>query len=254
LVNEFFQPLILRFDSIASTNTEAARQAELGAAEGLCVVAREQTAGRGRLGRQWMSGRDAGLYFSIVVRPRFEANRWPIITFAASLAVYEAIERACSVKPDIKWPNDLMINDRKVCGILAERIETGKGAACIVGIGINLTDEAFPPELKDSATSLEATIESVPDRESLLVELVSALSEHYALLYEPDGDRLTLGEWTARSSYAEGRRVRVALASETFEGITRGLEEDGGLRIEIETGEIKTVRAGDVTALRRAAD
>lgn len=241
---------ILHFDSLASTNTEAARQAERGAAEGLVIVAREQTAGRGRLGRVWVSPRDAGLYFSIVLRPRLEAREWPMITFAAALAGRDAIERATGIVSDIKWPNDLMIGERKVCGILAERIETAIGAACITGIGINLTDEVFPPELSDKATSLGAEMNGVPNRESLLVELVRAFDKRYAALHDPNGVAVTLGQWAAHSSYAEGKRVRVTLEQETFEGTTHGLEPDGALCVEIETGEIKIVRAGDVTAVR----
>lgn len=246
-MNELFQPVILRFDSLASTNTEAARQAARGAREGLCIVAREQTAGRGRLGRAWVSPRDAGLYFSIVLRPRFEASRWPLITFAAALAARDAIERACRIAPDIKWPNDLLIGERKICGILAERIETD---ACVVGIGINLTGEAFPPELSDRATSLEAAMKDAPDREALLVELVRAMGERYTVLQSPNGRAMTIREWTAHSSYAEGKSVRVALERETFEGVTRGLEEDGSLRVETSDGTIRIIRAGDVTHLR----
>lgn len=239
---------ILRFDSLASTNTEAARQAARGGREGLCIVAREQTAGRGRLGRAWISPRDAGLYFSIVLRPRFEASAWPLITFAAALAARDAIERACRIAPDIKWPNDLLIGERKICGILAERIETD--ASVVVGIGINLTDEAFPPGLSDRVTSLEAAMKDAPDREALLVELVRAMGERYAVLQSPNGRAMTIREWTARSSYAEGKSVRVALERESFEGVTRGLEEDGSLRVEISDGTIRIIRAGDVTHVR----
>lgn len=246
-MKESFQPVILRFDSLASTNTEAARQAARGAREGLCIVAREQTAGRGRLGRAWMSPRDAGLYFSIVLRPRLKASAWPLITFAAALAARDAIERACRIAPDIKWPNDLLIGERKICGILAERIETD---ACVVGIGINLTDDAFPTELSDRATSLEAAMMDAPDREALLVELVRAMGERYTVLQSPSGRAMTIREWTARSSYTTGKPVRVALERETFEGVTRGLEADGSLRVEISDGTIRIIRAGDVTHVR----
>ncbi len=241
---------ILRFDSLASTNTEAARHAERGAAEGLCIVAREQTAGRGRLGRAWASPRDAGLYFSIVLRPRLEMRAWPVITFAAALAVCDAIEGVSGITPDIKWPNDLMIGERKICGILAERIETSSGAACVVGIGINLTNEAFPPELSERATSLGAATNNTPDREALLARLASALGERYAALHAQNGEAITLERWAAHSSYTDGKRVRVAHDSEMFDGVTRGLEPDGALRVEAGTGEIKIIRAGDVTAVR----
>src|SRR5919206_4669266 len=140
-------PTILRFESLPSTNTEAARQASLGAAEGLCVVAREQTAGRGRRERAWVSPKDSGLYFSVVLRPRASAREWPLITLAAAVAVRDALEEACALRADIKWPNDLLASGRKLCGILAETVEGSAGSAVVLGVGINLTNRAFPPEI-----------------------------------------------------------------------------------------------------------
>src|SRR6266852_9679855 len=131
----FFDPTILRFVSIDSTNLEALRQARAGAREGLCIVAQEQTRGRGRLDRSWHSPKDAGLYFSIILRPQLEIALWPLITIMTALAVSDALMRACGLRVDIKWPNDVCVDDRKLCGILAETIETESGPAAIVGIG-----------------------------------------------------------------------------------------------------------------------
>src|SRR2546421_6428658 len=128
------KPTIIRFDSIDSTNLEAMRQARAGAAEGLCILAREQTQGRGRLDRSWQSPKDAGLYCSLVLRPKLEMNAWPLITLMAALAVCDALLRACSLRADIKWPNDLCVRERKLCGILAETVDTETGSAAIVGI------------------------------------------------------------------------------------------------------------------------
>ena len=126
------RPTILRFDSIDSTNLEAMRRARAGAAEGLCIVARAQTSGRGRLDRSWQSPQDAGLYFSIVLRPQLEMDAWPLLTLMAALAVADALLKACGLRADIKWPNDLCVNDRKLCGILAEAVETESGPAAIL--------------------------------------------------------------------------------------------------------------------------
>ncbi|MGB9177653.1 MAG: biotin--[acetyl-CoA-carboxylase] ligase, partial [Pyrinomonadaceae bacterium] len=178
---------ILRFDSLASTNTEAARQAERGAREGLCVVAREQTAGRGRQERVWVSPADAGLYFSIVLRPRLSLESWPLITLMAALAVADALEEACALRADIKWPNDICANGRKLCGILAETLETEAGRACILGIGINLNDRALTPELRDVATSVEAATNIETDAEALLRALTRALSLRYDALQAEGG-------------------------------------------------------------------
>ena len=243
-------PTILRFDSLPSTNDEAARQAAAGAPEGLCVVAREQTAGRGRGGRAWVSPKDAGLYLSVVLRPAFDARAWPLITLAAALAAREALREACGVEADIKWPNDLLAGGRKLCGILAETVEGARGRAVVLGVGVNLRAGSFPPELLDTATSVEGQTGRAPDAERLLEALTRSLARRYETLHAPGGADEILREWEARSSYARGRRVRVALAEETFEGTTRGLEPDGALRVETDAGAVRVVRAGDVTALR----
>ncbi len=241
---------ILKYDSLPSTNSEAASQAARGAAEGLCVVAREQTRGRGRRARVWISPPDAGLYFSIVLRPRLELRAWPLITLMSALAVSDALVDACQLETDIKWPNDIYAGGRKVCGILAETVETAGGRAVVVGIGINLKSSAFPAELRDAATSVEEETGSVPLMEELLPALTQAIARLYELLHESSGPKNLLDQWAARSSYAEGMRVRVALAEESFEGTTRGLASDGALRVETDAGEIRLVHAGDVTALR----
>ncbi|MDX6530161.1 MAG: BirA family transcriptional regulator [Blastocatellia bacterium] len=244
------QPTILHFDSIDSTNLEALRQARAGAAEGLCIVARAQTQGRGRLDRSWQSPKDAGLYCSLVLRPKLEMNAWPLITLMTALAVCDALQRACRLSADIKWPNDLCVNDRKLCGILAETIETETGTAAIVGIGINLKADSLPATVSDLATSVEAATGMRPDSVRLLDELLKAIGERYELLQSPLGGEHTIREWCAQSSYAFGRQVRVGLEDDTFEGTTRGLESDGALRVETAGGKIRIVRAGDVTALR----
>ncbi|HEX8097215.1 MAG TPA: biotin--[acetyl-CoA-carboxylase] ligase [Pyrinomonadaceae bacterium] len=250
-MSRWLRPTILRFDSLPSTNTEAARQAALGAPEGLCVVSREQTEGRGRRDRLWVSPSDAGLYFSIILRPRIDTALWPLITLAASLAVRDALLEACALNVDIKWPNDIIAGDRKLCGILAETVETETGRACVLGIGINLRDTAFPPELLERAASVEALTGGVHDIEGLLQSLLRSLSRHYRRLHEAHGAEETVRDWSQSSSYSYGKRVRVCTGGEIFDGITRGLESDGALRVEIPGGEIKTVRAGDVTSLRK---
>jgi BirA family biotin operon repressor/biotin-[acetyl-CoA-carboxylase] ligase len=247
-----FNPQTLRFDSLPSTNLEAARRAVEGAAEGLCVVAREQTAGRGRLQRQWVSPKGAGLYFSIILRPQFEQNSWPLLTLMAAVAVHDALFEACALETDIKWPNDILANEKKLCGILAETVETPLGRALIVGIGINLTKGAFPPELETIATDVETAGNEKPELEMVLRALIRALVSRYELLNQTDGPEEILRAWCAHSSYSEGKLIRVVEGdgNEIVVGTTRGLERDGALRVEIKTGEIKVVRAGDVTSIR----
>ena len=242
---------ILRYESLPSTNTEVARLAAEGAAEGLAVVAHEQTAGRGRLQRAWSSPKGAGLYFSILLRPKLEPERWPLITFVAALATGDALLDASQVQTDIKWPNDLLANERKICGILAEAIETPTGRAVVVGIGINLTNDAFPADLINVATSVANESGRAAEREAILAALLQALARWYALLHEPDGAEKIAAAWSSRSSYATDKLVQVTNGAETFNGYTRGIENDGALRLETAQG-IQLIRAGDVTSVRPA--
>lgn len=243
-------PRILHFESLPSTNVEAARRASEGAPEGLCIVASEQTAGRGRLQRSWLSPRDAGLYFSIIIRPKFEQRLWPLITLMAAIAVHDALLEACALETDIKWPNDILANDKKLCGILSESVETPQGRGVIVGIGINLTTSSFPSELAAIATSVESSINKKPELEVVLKSLVRALASGYELVSNAGGPEAVIDRWCALSSYAEGKLICVNDGAEILSGTTRGLEPDGALRVETSTGEIRIVRAGDVTTLR----
>ena len=244
------KPKILRFESLPSTNTELARMAAEGAAEGVAILAEEQTAGRGRLQRAWSSPRGAGLYLSVLLRPTIAPSDWPLITFVAALAVGDALSEAAGVETDIKWPNDLLSGERKICGILAEAIETPVGRAVVVGIGINLTQNAFPEELVNVATSVSEVTGEQPERETILAALLRALSRWYSLLSEPGGREKIVAAWSSRSSYAHGRLVRVSNGDEVWQGTTCGVEHDGALRLNTTNGEMKLVRAGDVYSLR----
>lgn len=243
----FLKPKVLRFESLPSTNTELARRASEGAAEGLAIVAEEQTAGRGRLQRAWSSPKGAGLYFSILLRPTIPQNHWSLITLMAALAVGDALREGADVETDIKWPNDLLSSERKICGILAEAIETPLGRAVILGIGINLTENAYPPELANLATSVSEAMGGAPDREQVLAALLDALTRWYPRLAEP---AQIVDAWSSRSSYAIGKLVQVSNGDDVWQGTTCGVEPDGALRLRTSSGEIKLVRAGDVYSLR----
>jgi BirA family biotin operon repressor/biotin-[acetyl-CoA-carboxylase] ligase len=244
------KPRILRYESLPSTNTEVARLAQQNAEEGLTVVAEEQTAGRGRLQRSWSSPKGAGLYCSVLLRPALAPERWPLLTFVAALATGDALLEASEVNTDIKWPNDLLAGERKICGILAEAIETPLGRAVVVGIGINLTDDAFPHELANVATSV-AREGRRPEREAILAALLKALARWYALLHEPEGAEKIVAAWASRSSYAAGKHVQVTNGDEVLQGVTCGVENDGALRLET-AGGVQLIRAGDVTKVRPA--
>lgn len=240
---------ILRFDEIGSTNTEALNQAKQGAEEGLCIVARRQTAGRGRHGRKWISEKDAGLYFSIVLRPKIENKFLPLLTLMSAIAVHDTLREVLSLKPDIKWANDIHIKGKKICGILAEMAETPKGLAVVVGIGINLKSTNFPPEIAEIATSIEAETNQPPNAEDLLNALTRFFNYFYDIFNGADGAEKIRAEWIKRSSYAFGKKVRVVMQNETIFGETRGLEENGALRVKTRN-EIRIIQAGDVENLR----
>jgi len=243
-------PKIMRFDSLPSTNDEVARLATLGAGEGLCVVAGEQTAGRGRLQRSWISPKNAGLYFSILLRPTFHQQSWPLLTFVAALAIHDALLQCCQLETDIKWPNDILSHDRKLCGILAETIETPGGRAVIVGIGVNIKKNSYPVALESVATSVETETGQVIGPQDLLGPSLNAFANHYQRLQQAGGAEHIVREVSARSSFASNKHIRVNDADGILIGTTRGLERDGSLRVEIDDGNIKTIRAGDVTVVR----
>ena len=240
---------ILRFDSIGSTNTEAANQARQGADEGLCVIALEQSAGRGRHGRTWVSEPDSGLYFSIVLRPKLDLKYLPLLTLMSGVAVYDTLKEF-GLKPDIKWVNDLLIGDKKISGILAETVDTPNGNAVIVGIGINLKSSNFPDEIAETATSLQAERSGAVTSGNVEGALIKYLSYWYAILNSDDGPPEIVQNWRVRSSYFSGKAVRVTLPDSVIEGTTDGLEENGALRVKTADGSVTIVQAGDVERLR----
>jgi len=185
----------------------------------------------------------------LLLRPEFEMTAWPLITLMTALAVYESLMKTCDLRADIKWPNDLCVNNRKLCGILAETVETVLGPAAVVGIGVNLGSEIVPL-VQSEATSIESETGRKPDGDVILNELLNSIAERYELLHSAAGCEHIIREWCEHSSFAMGRRVRVTLSDEAFEGTTRGLESDGALRVETADGKMKIVRAGDVTAVR----
>ncbi|MEO7675021.1 MAG: biotin--[acetyl-CoA-carboxylase] ligase [Pyrinomonadaceae bacterium] len=263
---------VLTFDTIDSTNTEAMKQARLGVGEGLCISSLQQTAGRGRHGRNWISEKDAGLYFSIILRPKFEMRHLPLITLMAGVAVHDTLAEL-GLKPDIKWVNDILINDKKIAGILAETAETSKGLAVVVGIGINIRTSNFPPEIADTATSIEAatlrsppyeggedafrerggslpSVKQVISSEALHKILTKYLIYFYDILNGENGPNEILALWRRRSTYFSGKNIRVVLENETLSGTTDGLEENGALRVRKADGSVTIIQAGDVERVR----
>jgi BirA family biotin operon repressor/biotin-[acetyl-CoA-carboxylase] ligase len=242
--------VILRYDELGSTNTEALEQARRGADEGLCVVALQQTAGRGRHGRVWESPPGAGLYASIVLRPKIEVKFLPLLTLMAAVAVFDTLKDDYGLGPDIKWANDVLIDTKKISGVLAEVTDTEKGLAVVLGIGINLKADNFPPEIANIATSIQIETGKLAVAAVLLKALMAKIAHFYEILHSENGPENIINEWAGRSSYFSGKDVRVILPNETLIGTTCGLEENGALRVKQPDGEIRIVQAGDVENLR----
>jgi len=240
---------ILRYDTVDSTNSEAARQARLGAAEGTCVIARHQTAGRGRYGRTWSSEKDAGLYFSVILRPTIGTTFLPLITLMTGVAVYETLADL-GLKPDIKWVNDVLVGEKKISGILCEAIDAPAGHAVIVGIGINLNLIGLSDDLQDTSTSIESETGTRHSPDDIAPRLTTQLSGLYDILRQTDGPARILELWRHRSTYFNGKQVRVAVENETIDGTTEGLENNGALRLRLADGSIRVIQAGDVQRLR----
>jgi BirA family biotin operon repressor/biotin-[acetyl-CoA-carboxylase] ligase len=177
---------IVWLDTTASTMTEAARLAAAGCRPGAAVVAEEQTAGQGRHGRSWHSERETGLYVSIVLRPRLEPDSLPVLTLALGLAVQEAIASATDISCNLRWPNDVLAGGKKCAGVLCQTADS----AVIAGIGINVNQMAFPPELSALATSLRMVSGRPHSREDLLVELALSVDNYSKLLVEQGADHV----------------------------------------------------------------
>jgi len=233
--------MIVRLRSTASTMKDAASLAARNEPHGTVVVAEEQTAGIGRHGHSWHSEPGEGLYLSIVLRPALSADTLPVLTMALGLAVARAVDDLCGVACDIRWPNDLLLNERKLAGVMVQMADKG---ALIAGIGVNVNQAAFPEGLRSIATSLRIETGRMQPKEELLDRIVAEALRYTALLAER-GKRPVFEEFTARSSYVRGKAVEVDTGERIFSGITAGLDDNGFLRVEMATG-IETVLAGGV--------
>ena len=248
--------LASRFDllpTISSTNDvalerSAAAVAEGQDAEGLVVVAEEQTAGRGRRGHTWFSPPGSGLYVSVVLAParaRVDRPRATLLlTLAAGVAIAEGIAAATGLRADLKWPNDLQVARRKLAGILAEG---AAGQQVVLGYGINIAATAFPPELSGRTTSLESEVGRAVDRASVLVETLVALSARYEDLLNGRFD-VILDAWRALSPSAAGRRVSWTRNAAHLSGVTAGIDDHGALLVRVDD-RIERVVAGEVVWL-----
>jgi BirA family biotin operon repressor/biotin-[acetyl-CoA-carboxylase] ligase len=243
-----FDSQLHHFYKIGSTNTAAMAAAAEGANEGSVFLAEEQTAGRGRGAHTWQSVRSAGIYCSVVLRPALPPSQVLVLALAAGLAVSAAIEEVHpGMSLDLKWPNDVLVAGKKVCGILAEmNAEATRVRYIVVGIGINVNQTAFPKELEGEATSLRTVTGSDWSRVELTAALLKSLDREYRLLMaQSDAQQSILRRFSEQSSWVRGKQVRVQENGSTVEGTTEGLDERGFLRIRTLHG-LQTVLSGTV--------
>jgi len=234
---------IRHYDTIGSTNDEAKRLASLGEPEGTVVSADEQTAGRGRSGRTWITPPGAAIAMSIILRPRIPAIHSTQIALLGGLAVLEGIRRIVDLPAQIKWPNDVLVRGKKVAGVLAEATFAGETLESVVlGMGVNVN--AGPPpdfKLEYAATSLAAESGCLLDREAVMNAILAAFDARYPQLGRPE----LAGAWSEHLAM-RGEQVRVAGMTETIIGTLDGVTGSGAIIIRLESGEARMLLAGDV--------
>jgi BirA family biotin operon repressor/biotin-[acetyl-CoA-carboxylase] ligase len=242
-----FARRIHHFFKVDSTNTVAMHLAESGEPHGAVVLAEEQTAGRGRAGRSWLSEKSAGINCTVVLRPAIPPAHAPLLTLVAGLAARDAATEDLDTIPDIRWPNDLLVGGRKFSGILTEmHAEPDRIHYAVVGIGMNVNQTKMPAEIADIATSLRIETGKAHSRFELLIRLLRHLDRYYNQFLE-DGATPILRRFAEVSSYCEGKRVRITTSQEIFTGTTAGLEPSGVLRVSRDDGRgIEPVLSGDV--------
>ena len=251
LTGTIFKDKLQYFPETGSTNTLAMDAAGRGAPEGAAFLADQQTKGRGRGGHSWHTEPHSSLLFSFIVRPKILAAHALWLSLMAGVAVTDAVQQATQLRPDLRWPNDLLLNGKKFCGILTElSTDTAAVRHAVIGIGINVNQSSFPDDLSSIATSLQIESAKQWSRSGLLVALLKSLNTEYnsliADLARAGGAGALLTRLRSASSYVEGKRVYVGEA-EGYEGITAGLDDRGFLLVST-AGGIRRVISGGVRA------
>ena len=232
---------------VGSTNAEVRKLAEDGAKDGLLVVADSQTQGKGRRGRIWESPKGTNLYFSMLLKPGFEPDKASMITLVAAYSVAKVIRETTGLDAKIKWPNDIVVGKKKVCGILTEMsMERDYIHHVVVGIGINVNEEKFPEELEEMATSLKKEKGCLVSRANLLSAILLQFEEDYLKFLAMEDLRPFLDEYN-KILVNKGALVKVLDPKGEFSGIAGGIGADGRLIVFKENGQIEQVYAGEVS-------
>lgn len=235
------------FHTLDSTNAKAYQLALNGAEEGEVVIAEFQEKGRGRLGRHWFSPPFLNLYVSIILRPKISPHQASLITLMAAVATADAIQKFSGLLPLIKWPNDILLHDRKVAGLLNEiHSEMDRIHFVILGIGVNLnmSEKMFSKEIRSVATSLKIEMGQTISRKAFLQSLLQELEKWYTIFIK-EGNAIILKAWRDRA-HIKGRRVKVTSFGEKLVGMAVDVDSDGALILETEDGKRERVVAGDI--------
>ncbi|HQI57076.1 MAG TPA: biotin--[acetyl-CoA-carboxylase] ligase [Syntrophorhabdaceae bacterium] len=245
LHNSFTKEIIYK-ETIDSTNTYAFKLALTGKPEGTCIVAESQKSGKGRLNRTWFSPAYQNIYLSVILRPPVHPSKVYPITFLSSLAVHDTVKDLTGLPPTLKWPNDVLINGKKVCGTLLEiSTEADMVSFVIIGIGFNINMDAQHTDesIKDKATSLYMETGKTYNRAYVCAVLLSMLERYYSVFLEK-GEREICNIWESKA-LIKGKYIEINQMTEVFRGISEGIDIDGAMLLNI-NGEIKKIIAGDV--------
>lgn len=237
------------FPELASTNTRAMEMASQGAPEGTAVIAETQSAGKGRLGRKWISPK-GNLYVSVVLRPEVPTHKAPLVTLMGAVAAASAIRAGTGLSAQIKWPNDILIAGKKVSGLLTEMsAEPDRVKYIVLGIGIDVNMDLceLPAEIRSMSTTLAAETGALVDRTALVQQLLWELDRWYKVFLS--NTATIISEWTSLTMTI-GKRVAVS-GGDHLEGTAEGIDPEGRLVIRRDDGTVRTVAAGDVTILNK---
>lgn len=231
---------------IDSTNNWAKDLAKAGAPHGALAVAEFQTAGKGRLGRSWKAEEGSSVMMSLVLKPDFSPECAPMLTLVMGLSIAQAVEML-GIPVSIKWPNDVVVSRKKICGILTEMaLEASSVRYVVIGVGINVNTEEFPREIQDKATSLLLETGHAYDRNQLIAYVMERFEENYDKFMQTQNMEKLLDAYDALLANKE-QPVRVLDSREPYEGIAHGINENGGLIVEKDNGCTVCVRAGEVS-------
>ena len=230
-------------ESLPSTNDLAMQLTEVSAPEGTVILADEQTAGRGRRGRSWASPR-GGIWLSVILRPGLPLASWPLVSLAAAVATARAIRENTGLLARVKWPNDILVDGKKIVGILAEATAAAEWVVVGIGINANIPQDALPEVTGYPATSLLALLGHPVDRDGLIRAVLRELEHGYTIL-KSGGGRATLRRWREMTDTL-GRPVRVEMPDATLEGVAQDIDETGALLVRLEGGAIERIVAGDL--------